>query len=337
MVVGASTLVRQGAAMLLMSRLGIGLSTHEQGRDSDPIRVTTGESNVKFANRIPMAGHVAMLLCLGLACPVRSQDSATMRKRFTNEDVIGMVKLGLAEDVIVTKIRTMSAAGGDAVSFDTGVEGLKILKAASVPDSVIKVMINPAPPPATIVTASTPMTIDPNLPPPEVGVYWKDRANFVLIQGQALTNAKAGGKAGSIFTDGLRNQHWDAYVEGPTSRNIVRERRPAFYLYVPDGSDSADYVLIKLNKKGDRREFQVGSFGGVTGGKSGVKKDKEVPFKADHVGIRTYRITLDADLKPGEFAFFMGTGQSATMSGARGGNRSGGVASGRIYDFSILE
>jgi hypothetical protein len=285
-----------------------------------------------------MVRFIGLVLCLGLACGVFGQDNGAMRKRFTNEDVIGMVKLGLTDDVIIAKIRAMSAAGGDAISFDTGVEGLKNLKASSVPDSVIKVMINPGAPVATVVTASsTPMTVDPNLPPPEIGVYWKDRANFVLLQGQALTNTKAGGKAGSLFTNGMRNQHWDATIEGPTSKNVVRERHPAFYLYVPDGSDAADYMLIKLNKKGDHREFQVGSFGGITGGKSGVKKDKELGFKADHVGIRAYRVTLDTDLKPGEYAFFMGTGQGATMSGARGGNRSGGNAAGRIYDFSILE
>ncbi|HXM17095.1 MAG TPA: hypothetical protein VN933_17770, partial [Candidatus Eremiobacteraceae bacterium] len=126
----------------------------------------------------------------------------------------------------------------------TGVEGLKNLKEGGIPDSVIKVMINPTAAGPTVVAASgsTPMTVDPNLPPPEVGVYWKDRANFVLLQGQALTNTKAGGKAGSLFTNGMRNQHWDAR-----------------------------------------------------------------------------------------------TGQSATMSGARGGNRSGGTSAGRIYDFSILE
>ena len=284
--------------------------------------------------RAACLGTLATLL---LACPARTQDAAAMPKRLTNQDVISMVQLGLSEDVIITKIRTTSSNGADAIRFDTSVEGLKALKAAHVPDSVIKVMINPAPPPPTMVTASTPMTIDPNMPPPEVGVYWKDRANFVLLQGQALTNAKAGGKAGSLFTNGMRNQHWDATIEGPTSKNIVKERRPIFYFYVPDGSDSSDYVLIKLNKKGNRREFQVGSFGGVTGGKSGVKRDKEVPITAEHVGIRTYRITLDADLKPGEYAFFMGTGQSNTMSGARGGNRSGGFATGRIYDFSIPE
>jgi hypothetical protein len=281
--------------------------------------------------------YLRVLVILLLACSARSQDKPAMTKRFTNQDVISMVQLGLSDDVVIAKIRAMSATGPDSVSFDTSTEGLRALKAANVPDSVIKVMINPAPSQTTVVTASTPMTIDPNLPPPEIGVYWKNGVTFVLIQGQALTNAKVGGKAGSFFTDGLRNQHWDAYVEGPTSKNVVRERRATFFMYVPDGSDSSDYVLLKLNKKDDRREFQVGSFGGITGGKSGVKRDKEVPFKAEHVGLRTYRITLDADLKPGEYAFFMGTGQSASMSGARGGNRSGGVASGRIYDFNIPE
>jgi hypothetical protein len=282
-------------------------------------------------------------LCLGLlaillsASSVQSQGSTAMAKRFSNQDIISMVQLGLSDDVIIAKIRTMSANNPDSVNFDTSTEGLKTLKAANVPDSVIKVMINPAPSPTTVVTASTPLTIDPNLPPPEVGVYWKNGVNFVLIQGQAVTNAKVGGKAGSFFTDGLRNQHWDATIAGPTSKNVVQERLPSFYLYVPDGSDGSDYVLIKLNKKYDRREFQVGSFGGITGGKSGVKRDKELSFKSEHVGLRTYRISLGEELKPGEYGFFMGTGQSATMSGARGGNRSGGLASGRIYDFSIPE
>lgn len=281
--------------------------------------------------------YLGILAILLLVCSARSQDSPAMTKRFTNQDIISMVQLGLSDDVVIAKIRAMSATGLDSVSFDTSTEGLRALKAANVPDSVIKVMINPVPPATTVVAAASPTTIDPNLPPPEVGVYWKNGVNFVLIQGQALTNAKVGGKAGSFFTDGLRNQHWDAYVEGPSSKNVVRERRPAFYIYVPDGTDSSDYVLLKLNKKDNRREFQVGSFGGITGGKSGVQRDKEVPFKAEHVGIRMYRIILDSEFKPGEYAFFMGTGQSASMSGARGGNRSGGVASGRIYDFNIPE
>jgi hypothetical protein len=75
----------------------------------------------------------------------------------------------------------------------------------------------------------------------------------------------------------------------------------------------------------------------VSGGKMGVKKDKQVPFKAEHVGIRTYKLTLEGDLKPGEYAFFMGTGEQAMMSSGRVASSSGGSASGRVYDFTIPE
>jgi len=286
---------------------------------------------------------VKKILCLTvvavliLATPAWSQNNSGMTRRFTNQDIISLVQLGISDDVIIAKIRALSDTAPDSISFDTSAQGLKALKAANVSDAVITVMINPAPARVPIVAGAAPMTMDPSLPPPEIGVYWRNGVNFVLIQGQALTNAKVGGKAGSLFTNGLRNEHWDATVDGPTSKNVVRERKPSFYFYVPDGNDASDYVLIKLNKKENHREFQVGSFGGITGGKSGIQRDKEVPFKSEHMGIRMYRINLEADLKPGEYAFFMGTGQSASMAGARGGNRSGGVAAGRIYDFNIPE
>jgi hypothetical protein len=276
--------------------------------------------------------YFATLLCVLLVSSAWSQELA---KRLTNQNIIDMVSLGLSDDVIIAKIRSVSEA--DGLKFDTSVDGLKALKAANVSDAVIKVMINPAPPPAPVIAAAAAISIDPNLPPPEVGVYWKNGATFILIQGQAISQAKAGGRAGSYFTYGIRGQHWDATLNGPTSNNHLKDRRPVFYFYVPDGTDASDYVLIKLEKKSDRREFQIGSFGGVSGGKSGVKKDKEIIFKAEHVGIRIYKITLDSELKPGEYAFFMGTGAQANMSGGRVSSSSGGSAAGRVYDFSIAE
>ena len=269
------------------------------------------------------------LVCLLLASSAWGEDLA---RRLTNQDIIDMVSLGLSDEVVIAKIRSVS--GADGLKFDTSVDGLKALKAAKVSDAVIKVMINPAPP-MSMVAPGAPISIDPNLPPPEVGVYWKDGATFVLIQGQAISQAKVGGRAGSFFTYGMRGQHWDAYLNGPTSNNHVKERRPVFYFYVPEGASAADYALIKLEKKGDRREFQIGTFGGLSGGKSGVKKDKEILFKSEHMGVRTYKITLDSDLQAGEYAFFMGTGQQDMMAGRNVSASSGGSTAGRIYDFSV--
>ncbi len=260
--------------------------------------------------------------------------SQPLNKRITNKDVIDLTALGISDDVIIAKIR--GAAAGGTLQFDTSVDSLKELKAAKVSDEVIKVMINPAPPAASVVVAATPITNDPNLPPPEVGVYWKNGNAFARVEGQAISQAKVGGKAGSMFTYGLRNEHWDAYLDGPQSKNVIQDRLPVFYIYVPDGASSSDFVLISLEKKGNRREFQIGSFGGITGGKSGVKREKEIAFTAEHAGIRTYKIKLAAAMQPGEYAFFMGTGQSSTMAGGQtGGARSGGAAAGRVYDFRI--
>ena len=272
-----------------------------------------------------------LLFCSFLGTFTPAQESST---RLTNQDIINMAALGLSEDVIIAKIRSVS--GADGLKFDTSVDGLKSLKAANISDAVIKVMINPAPPAAPVVVAASAISNDPNLPPPEVGVYWKDGANFVLVQGMTLSQAKVGGRAGSFFTNGIRSEHWDATVGGPISKNRIKDRRPVFYFYVPDGDTAADYVLIKLEKKSDHREFQVGSFGGITGGKAGIKKEKQILFRAEHAGIRVYKVTLDSDLKPGEYAFFLGTGAQSNMSGGDlGASRSGGNATGKIYDFSI--
>jgi len=293
--------------------------------------------NPASERRISVTALCTLCFCLLAPSPAPAQQDTSFQKRFTNQDIIDMAKLGLSDDVIIAKIRAATASDPDSVRMDTSIAALKSLKAANVPDSVIKIMINPAPAPAAVVAGASPMTMDPNLPPPEVGVYWKDQGKFVFVEGRAVTNTKAGGKAGSFFTNGLRNQHWDATIEGPTSRNLVRDHHPTFYLYVNEGTDSSDYVLLRLNKKSDHREFQIGSFGGITGGKSGIKQDKEVAISSEHVGIRMYKLIVDGDLKAGEYGFFMGTGQGNTMAGAKGGNRSGGAASGRIYDFSILE
>ncbi len=298
-------------------------------------RVFRGFNHFKLL--VMMAGRLLSTVALVGAVLCALGSAQELSKRLSNQDIIEMTAIGLSDEVIIAKIRSVS--GAEALKFDTSVEGLKALKAAKVSDAVIKVMMNPAPPPAPVIVAATAITNDPNLPPPEVGVYWKDGPTFILIQGMTVTQEKVGGKAGAFFTNGMRSEHWDATVAGPTSKNRLKDRRPVFYFYVPDGDTAADYVLIKLEKKSDHREFQVGSFGGVTGGKSGVKKDKQVEFHAEHVGIRVYKITLDSDLKPGgEYAFFLGTGAQANMSGGNMGSaRSGGNAGGRIYDFSIPE
>ena len=145
--------------------------------------------NLAFALKISLT-TLALCLCLLVASPALGQQEASFQKRFTNQDIIDMAKLGLSEDVIIAKIRAATASNPESVRLDTSIEALGSLKAANVPDSVIKVMINPTPPPAAVVAGANPMIMDPNLPPPEVGVYWKNGGKFILVEGRAVTTQR---------------------------------------------------------------------------------------------------------------------------------------------------
>jgi hypothetical protein len=268
------------------------------------------------------------VVMFGLLVPVlgRSQEGA---KKLSNQDVIDMVGLGLSDDVIIGKIQASAASDGTA--FDTSLDGLKQLKAAKVSDAVIKVVVNPKVSAAPAAQSGGSME-DPNLPPKEIGVYWRDGVKFILLEGQNVSQAKMGGKFASHMTMGIKAKRWKAFVEGKTSQNRVGGDQ-VFYIYCPDGMSASDYKLISLQVHGDRREFDVGSVGGFTGGKSGISESSESDFKAERIASRTYKITLAQPLKGGEYGFFMGSGQSMAMSS----KEAGGSAQGRIYDFSIPE
>lgn len=272
----------------------------------------------------------ALFVCLVLAPAARGQE---LTKRLDNQAIIDMVTLGLGDDVIIEKIRSANEP-----RFDTDVDGLKKLKESKVSDSVIRAMINPrASAPAAVVAAAAlpaapPVPIeDPNLPPKEVGVYWKNGPNFVFLEGQMVSQAQIGGRAAHAFTFGVKSKHWNAYLMGAESKNKVKDSRPTFFFYVPDGGSAADYTLVRLDKKSDRRQFEVGSIGGWFGQKSGTKESNSRGFDVERVAPRTYKATLTVTLDPGEYGFFMGTGQQMALSD----KEAGGSSTGRIYDFSI--
>src|ERR1700723_4177318 len=133
--------------------------------------------------RVAHVLQVCLTIVLLFELPGHAQEPGLAHKRFTNNDVVSMVQMGLSEEVITAKIRAMNAADPGSLRFDTSVEALQALKAASVPDGVMRVMINPAPSATLIAQGAAPLTLDPNLPPPEVGVYWRDESRFLFIDG----------------------------------------------------------------------------------------------------------------------------------------------------------
>src|SRR5258708_39474081 len=83
------------------------------------------KSNCRIGRRGPALlpiSFAALLLGLLFLAPAFCEDSAGVRRRLTNQDVMAMVSSGISEDVILAKVKAASAAGSGATSFDTSVD-----------------------------------------------------------------------------------------------------------------------------------------------------------------------------------------------------------------------
>ena len=80
--------------------------------------------------------------------PRTQTQSRPPEARLTNQDVVDMVKAGLAPAVVVAKIK------GSANGFDTSPAALQELKAAGIPDEIMLVMVQAAAPAPTGTAAA---------------------------------------------------------------------------------------------------------------------------------------------------------------------------------------
>jgi hypothetical protein len=261
-----------------------------------------------------------MLLCAAMmAASFPSAHAQEPQKGgLTNKDVLDLVALGLSEDVVIEKIRT-----APETAFDTDLESLKVLKAAHISDAVIRIMINPkataAPAPAAAVAAITP-PVNPDLPD-DVGVYIKVRGKLTEVSPE-IVGYKSGGVMKTIATQGLDKGHKNGTVQGPKSALRVATDAE-FIIRVPEGTAITEYELLRLDMKGDRREFRAWT-GGVFHSSEGAQKNAE-KFDSEKIAPRIFRIKLPT-LKKGEYGLLPP------------GNTSGNIASsGKLYTFGITE
>jgi len=78
---------------------------------------------------------IALTVSVG-AFRATGQDVATEKKALTNQDVVSMVKAGLAPEIVIATMKSTPC------KFDVSPQGLTDLKASGVPDPVILEMVN---------------------------------------------------------------------------------------------------------------------------------------------------------------------------------------------------
>ena len=223
-----------------------------------------------------------------------------------------MVSLGLGEDVILEKIRTVPET-----DFATDLESLKALKAAHVSDAVIRTMINPKAPAAS---AAAPAAANPDIPD-DIGIYLKVRGKLVDVVPEVV-GWKTGGFLKSMATQGLTKGHVNGTIQGPKSALQIGTDAD-FIIKCPEGTAPTEYQLLRLDMKGDRREFRAIT-GGIIHQSGGAEKNAE-KFDYEKIAPRVFRIKLPP-LKKGEFGLL--------PPGSTSGNIS---SSGKMYTFGIVE
>jgi hypothetical protein len=227
-----------------------------------------------------------------------------------------MVSLGLSSDLVIDKIHAAPEA-----SFDTSIDGLKSLKAAKVSDEIIRVMINPHPAPAvSTAPVVAPATSDAGIPQ-DAGVYIVLKGVVTEMEPEVV-GWQTGGVMKSIATQGLTKGHTNGKVMKPKS--ALQVTNPIeFIIKTPEGTSATEYQLLKLDEKGNRREFRS-TTGGIIHASGGAEKNA-AEFTPEKIASRTWRVKLTG-LKKGEYGFLPPGVSSQSIS-----------SSGKIYTFGVME
>ncbi len=270
---------------------------------------------------------LAAALCV-VALPAHAQEA------MNNEEVITLTKAGLNPNLIVGKIRTSKS------NFDLSTDSLIKLKQAGVTDEVVAAMLEaksgksistPAGANST-GAAAVGATGDPNDPMAKhnYGIYLYEEKDGVRKMTPVKANVSAQNRTGGLFTSsltyGIGKVKTKTNLPGRNADLQLQSTQPVFYFYldVTSGglntasgvpSDPKEFTLVRFNQRSDNREVTIGK-SNAFGAKGGLSDEYVVDFKAEDLGNGTFKVTPTAELKKGEYGFYLvNSGNSNTSAG----------------------
>jgi hypothetical protein len=159
--------------------------------------------------------------------------------------------------------------------------------------------------------------------PSTPGLYYLDAGTMTRVEGRVVSFVRTGSLLASAATAGIKTRKGNVQIPGKTSE-IKVSPSPVFYYRVPPGGEAVggtagDLVLVRLQVKHQRRQFEV-SAGGQWRGSSGISIRSQAEFHKKMVEPGLYRIAPVKGLKPGEYGFYLFRGYDLP---------------GFIYDFGV--
>ena len=246
---------------------------------------------------------VCMQPRISFAADEKPSETAVTEK-FSNEEIIGMVSLGLSDEVIIEKIRSTSTA-----KFDTSLAALKTLKDAKVSDAVIKEMVSPKTG-TKAVAQGVANTAEAGVPgmPKEYAICYKnaDGKWFGLVH-----LPSSGSKATSIPFGPTSVRKLFHGAQAPVQ---IAERKPIFYIRAAyNQSLTREWMVVKMEKRADRRELEVASGTIWTGSKSGTKEKDTIEVEATKISDKLYSIVPTGELGDAEYALMHKVGKGFAL------------------------
>ncbi len=268
---------------------------------------------------------LAIMMILILICgPVFSEEI------LTNENIVNMVKAGLGDELILTKIGTSKN------QFDVSTDAILKLKNEGANEKIIQAMIEAATKKSSDAVApqvsSTPKGSDVGngqcvieVPDKSAGIGMVIRAGgtlHVLTYKTAHIDSRTGGLIAYTFSHGIAPVRSKTTLRIDRARASVRitDRQPEFLnLLYSVGGSAENFYVVRLSVEGDARYVQVGSTEkNLAGSRSsswvmpdGVRvemKSQTISSKCSWQGkeYSHHKIWPLRPLEPGEYAFVSG-------------------------------
>lgn len=263
-------------------------------------------------------------ILLGLICSIMVY---AQEEVLTNQSILDMMELGFTNDVIVGKIETTKS------SFDTRVDALKALKEKGVGNDIIIAMMRSNKEENDRKEVSKVR---------KTGIFVKEGDEFRKIYPTVFSGSKTN-TLGAALSYGLANAKIKSTINGEHSQNVVDTNAPEFYFYFDQASTSElslratnwwfsvasspnEFVLVKLNSKGRKREMEIGTVNIYAGNSVGVNEKNVVKFDIETLSETEFKVTPSWLLSPGEYCFYY-----------QGIIPVGGYSNQAVFDFSIPE
>jgi hypothetical protein len=141
-----------------------------------------------------------------------------------------------------------------------------------------------------------------------------------------MGQAKSAGRFLNNITGDLTSVKENAYLEGGTATTQASPM-PEILITLPKGDSVGNYILVKMNVKGDdRRELGVGTGGGIGSGRTGLSSNSPVrPIRVILRSENVYQLLPLSQLKSGQYMIYV-VGSSDEQKDIYG----------KGYDFAVL-